>query len=251
MAAGRPPCLYCTHGDAPHFCKGTANQYAGGFNPGVGYGGFGGGSCTASKTPVIFIHGNGDSANSWAAPPGNVSGYTTPPRSVYAEMKARGYNDCELFGVTYLSDSELRTTTASLNYHQPAKYDIITKFIDAVKAYTGKSQVDIVTHSLGVTQTLAALKVNNRWSSVRKFVNIAGGLKGLNSCYYTGYANAMATTCGSRQHLQRQHLRLLPGRLVPGLYITNSWTGTGTFHARCAEVQHRNLVLHDLRRLQG
>lgn len=227
LASGQALALECGSFDGS-FCKGTATQYAGGFNPGVGYGGFGGGSCTASKTPVIFIHGNGDNATSWDAPPGNVTGYATAPRSVYDELKARGYNDCELFGVTYLSESERSTMTASLNYHRPEKYDIITKFIDAVKAYTGKSQVDIVTHSLGVTQTLAALKVNNRWSSVRKFVNIAGGLRGLNSCYYTGYANAAATTCGSQNIYNSKIFGFFPQGWYWGVYVSNSWTGSGS-----------------------
>lgn len=210
------------------FCSGTASQYAGGFNPGTGYGGFGGGNCSASKTPVIFIHGNGDNATSWGAPPGNVTGYTTPPRSVYEEMKARGYNDCELFGVTYLSDSERMTSAAADNYMQPSKYNIITDFIKVVKAYTGKSQVDIVTHSLGVSQTLAALKYNNMWGSVRKFVNIAGGLKGLYSCYYAGYANPLAPTCGSQNWFDSYTFGFFPEGWYWGVWVSNSWTGSGS-----------------------
>jgi len=31
-------------------CQGTPSQYGGSFSPGVGYGGFGGGACTATKT---------------------------------------------------------------------------------------------------------------------------------------------------------------------------------------------------------
>lgn len=42
-------------------CTGTASQYAGGFNPGVGSGGSGGGACTATRTPVVVVQGNGDS----------------------------------------------------------------------------------------------------------------------------------------------------------------------------------------------
>ena len=33
--------------------------------------------------------------------------------------------------------------------HRPEKYTIIQEFIAAVKAYTGKNEVDLVTHSLG------------------------------------------------------------------------------------------------------
>ena len=75
------------------FCT-AATQYGGTFKPGVGYGGFGGATgCTATKTPVVFIHGNGDNAQSFDAPPGKVTGYTAPPRSVYDELKAQGYKD--------------------------------------------------------------------------------------------------------------------------------------------------------------
>jgi len=207
-------------------CQGSQTQYAGGFNPGVGNGGFGGGSCTASKTPVIFIHGNGDNAISWDMPPGNVSGYTTPPRSVYDEMKARGYNDCELFGVTYLSSSE--QSAAQYNYHSSSKYSIIKTFIDKVKAYTGKSQVDIVTHSMGVSMTLASLQYYGNWSSVRKFINIAGGVRGLYSCYYTGYANAYATTCGSQNIYNSYTFGFFPEGWYYGVWVTNNWTGSGT-----------------------
>lgn len=210
------------------FCKGQAYQYAGGFNPGVGFGGFGGGNCKAVNTPVIFIHGNGDNATSWDAPPGYVAGYPQATRSVYDEFKARGYNDCELFGVTYLSDMERVATLSGMNYHKPAKYEIIKKFIDAVKAYTGKSQVDLVTHSLGVTQTLAAMKVYGFSSSVRKFVNISGGLRGLYSCYYTGYANPMAPTCGSQNLMNGDIFGFFPEGWYWGVYVPNRWTGSGT-----------------------
>ena len=209
-------------------CTGTATQYGGTFSPGVGYGGFGGGSCTATKTPVIFIHGNGDTAISFDMPPGNVAGYTTPPRSVYAELKARGYNDCEIFGVTYLSSSEQGSTAASYNYHSSTKYSIIKTFIDKVKAYTGKTQVDIVGHSMGVSMALASLQYYGNWSSVRKFVNIGGGVRGLYSCYYTGYANALAPTCGSQNIYNSYTFGFFPEGYYYGFWVTNNWTGTGT-----------------------
>jgi pimeloyl-ACP methyl ester carboxylesterase len=49
-------------------CSGEDVQYAGTFDPKVGHGGFGGGACRATKTPVVFIHGNGDRAINWASP---------------------------------------------------------------------------------------------------------------------------------------------------------------------------------------
>ena len=81
--------------------NGAANQFAGGFQPSnAPDGGFGGGNCTASRTPVIFVHGNTVNATFFARP--STSGAPT----VYATLKAAGYNDCELFGITWLNPSE-------------------------------------------------------------------------------------------------------------------------------------------------
>jgi pimeloyl-ACP methyl ester carboxylesterase len=209
-----------------YFCQGAQNQYAGGFSPGVGYGGFGGGSCTATRTPVIFVHGNGDNAISFDLPPGAVAGYGTPARSVYAELKARGYNDCELFGVTYLSPTE--QGAAKDNYHSISKYSTLRTFIEKVKAYTGKSQVDIVAHSMGVSMSLATLQYYNLWASVGKFINIGGGVRGLYSCYYTGYANSYAPTCGSQNVFDSYTFGFFPEGWYYGTWVTNSWTGTGS-----------------------
>lgn len=203
-------------------CSGTAFQYAGGFNPNVGEaGGFGGASnCSATRTPVVFVHGNGDNASSWDAPTFQVPGYSKPPLSVYQQFKAAGYKDCELFGVTYLSSSE--RSAPQNNYHKESKYAILENFIRKVKLYTGKSQVDLVTHSLGVSMSMAALTYYGDWGSIRRFVNIAGALHGLDSCLYTGYANPYATTCGSRNWLYPYVFGLFPDAWSPGI---NSWTG--------------------------
>lgn len=209
-------------------CTGAATQYAGGFNPGVGQGGFGGGSCTATKTPVVFIPGNGDSAISFDMPAGAVSGYSTPPLSTYAELKAAGYNDCELFGITYLSASE--RAAPQNNYHSPATYQVLKTFIDKVKAYTGKSQVDLVTHSLGSTMALAMIKYHGNQSSVRRFINIAGGLRGLQTCRSTGYQSALAPTCNAEAYVFPYNYYTFG--LYPSTGVTyygyNRWTGSGT-----------------------
>lgn len=209
-------------------CSGTQNQYAGGFNPGVGYGGFGGGTCTTTKTPVVFIHGNGDSAISFDMPPGAVSGYATPARSAYDELKAAGYNDCELFGVTYLSTDE--RANPQINYHEPYTYNLLKGYIDKVKAYTGKSQVDIVAHSLGSSMALAMIKYKAYQGSVRRFVNIGGGIRGLQTCIYTGYQNSLAPTCNAEAYVYPYNyytFGLYPssGALYYGY---NRWTGSGT-----------------------
>lgn len=171
--------------------NGGANQFAGGFSPSdAPWGGFGGGSCTASNTPVIFLHGNGDEAKNFDAPT------STGVDSVYEAFRAAGYNDCELFGLNWLSPSE--RSQPQYNYHRPSKADRIAEFIQDVKAYTGSSQVDVVSHSLGVTMALYAIDDNGLWSSTRRFIGIAGAMRGLVSCWWVGYANALYPTCGSQ-----------------------------------------------------
>jgi Lipase (class 2) len=219
-------------------CSGPDVQYAGGFNPGTGYGGFGGGDCKAVRTPAVFIHGNADRAISWDSPiDGAVKGYRPPIRSVYEEFKYEGYNDCELFGVTYLTAEEQKNPQE--NYHRPSKYEIIKKFIDAVKAYTGSPKVDLVTHSLGVSMSIAALDAYNAWDSVRDFVNIAGGIRGLDSCLYVGPANPLVPTCGSENIFDPYVFGFYP--------YYNEWTGVGTEHSlRRAPSRHPKVKFYTL-----
>lgn len=224
--------LSCSNPNASNLCPSTASYYSGGFSPGVGYGGFGGGSCSANNTPVVFIHGNADSALTWATPPTAVSGYASNPNSVYQSFLNAGYNQCELFGVTYLSSTEQQNPQS--NYANPDKYQIIYSFIQSVLSYTGKSQVDIVAHSLGVSEIIATLNYYNAWSKVRRFVNISGGLRGLQTCTYYGYANAVTTTCDSENYLDNYTFGFYPSNigsgdtsasvLTPGY---NAWTDYG------------------------
>lgn len=208
-------------------CTGAATQYGGGFSPGVGHGGFGGGACTATRTPVVYIHGNGDSAIGFDMPPGAVNGYATPTHSVYDELKARGYNDCELYGVTYLDADE--RAAPQYNYHAPDKYAILKTFIDRVKTHTGKSQVDIVAHSLGSSMAIAMLRYYAYQGSVRRFVNIGGGLRGLNTCYSTGYQSAYAPVCNAEAWVwpyDHYTFGYYPSTGV-AYYGYNRWTGSG------------------------
>lgn len=182
---------------------GGANQFAGGFQPvDAPWGGFGGGACTASRTPVIFVHGNGDEAKNFDAPT------STGVASVYDAFRAAGYNDCELFGVNWLSSSE--RSAPQLNYHRPSKTDQLADFVLDVLAYTGSGQVDIVSHSLGVTMSLEAVDANGLWSSVRRFVGIAGAMRGLSSCWWVGSGNPLAPTCGSQNLFNSDIFGLYP-----------------------------------------
>jgi pimeloyl-ACP methyl ester carboxylesterase len=228
-------------------CTGTATQYAGGFSPGVGSGGFGGAAgCTPTRTPVVFIHGNGDSAISFDMPPAAVGGYTTPTYSIYDELKSRGYKDCELFGVTYLNASE--RGAPQNNYHSPAKYQILKTFIDAVKTHTGRSQVDIVAHSMGSSMALAMVRYYGYQGSVRRFVNIGGGLRGLNTCYATGYQSPYAPTCNAEAYVwpyDHYTFGYYPSTGV-SFYGYNRWTGSGSTSLRATPASYTGIGFYTI-----
>ena len=108
-------------------CKAQDDQFEPAFKKklrGIGkFGGFGGGQCAARKIPVIFIHGNADYATDWDSPiTGAIAGFPAVKNSVYHELKAQGYNDCELFGISFLKKEERNAPQS--NYHQLKKYQI-------------------------------------------------------------------------------------------------------------------------------
>lgn len=167
--------------------------FAGGFSPsGARWGGFGGGDCTPRRVPVVLIHGNGDDAFGFLAPASD--GGTSPVQA----LRDAGYRRCELFAVTWLSPAE--RAAPERNYHRPEKAALLRAFVDDVVAWTGAPRVDVVAHSLGVTAALHALE-GGGLDRVRRFVAVAGALRGLTSCRAVGPANPFVPTCGSQNLL--------------------------------------------------
>ena len=143
-------------------------------------------------TPVIFVHGNQADAQNWLATMlqfQRLAGYSMQ------EMYAISYNG---LGNFYAGAPTSQPTAPDQAYvqqnpaglanggHGAANEDEIPdlcRFIEAVQAYTGSQQVDIVGHSLGVTIgrklliDYPALRQN-----VRAFVAIAGGNHGTTVC---------------------------------------------------------------------
>lgn len=223
-------------------CDDEAFQFDDSFTQGLKYtdGGFGGGNCVAEKTPIIFLHGNGDNALSWLIPPHiSTESYPLALASVYQTFKNAGYNDCELFGLTYLSSSQ--QTAPQYNYHKADKLTLVSNFIDDVSTYTGKSKVHIVSHSLGVSIALASLTKHQQWDKVDRFIGISGALRGLSSCLYMGYANALSPTCGAQNVYNNYVFGFYPdtGAMSP-LWGQNQWTGSRT------NLSMRNMPNHNL-----
>jgi pimeloyl-ACP methyl ester carboxylesterase len=190
LAALAAACGPALPSDAPQAL--ARAQFGGHFHPAhAPYGGFGGADdCTPHRTPVILLHGNTESADDWL----RADSHGGP--SAPARLAAAGYNACELFAVTWLAPQG--RTQKLLHFHDEANADLVGGFIRDVLAYTGAKSVDLIGHSMGVTVALHALDRGALWSRVRRFVSIAGALRGVESCLSVGPANPLAPACGSQ-----------------------------------------------------
>lgn len=157
-------------------------------------GGFGGirRHAPLHHTPVIFVHGNQADAQNWLSP---MLQFQRLAHYSMQEMYALSYNG---LGNYYGGAPIGATTTPDNDYFQqnPGGFangghgandedniPDLCRFIEAVQAYTGSRQVDLVTHSLGVT---LARKLLVDYPSFRKdvvaFVAIAGANHGTSIC---------------------------------------------------------------------
>lgn len=183
----------------------NANGYSSyNFNSGGNsYGGKANASDSVVNQPVIFIHGNSDSAI------GQSSVFTGWNSSI-SYFTSQGYKKSELYATTWGDADPLQSAN---QYHSKPNLQKIRAFIQAVKSYTGASKVDVVTHSMGVTLTRKAILGGSGndalnggsynlgaalTSSVDTFVGIAGANWGLVSCYQTG---GSTPTCGATNGL--------------------------------------------------
>jgi len=172
----------------------------------VAGGSFGGrisGNDPVVHDPVIFIHGNSDSA--LGVGPG-LTGWTAS----IEYFLSQGYTSSELYATTW---GPADVTQSSLQYHSRAHLTRIRAFIQAVLEYTGAEKVDVITHSMGVTLARKAIKGGSGTDladggsyslgpaltgSVDTFVGIAGANRGLVACYVSGPSTP---TCGSTNGL--------------------------------------------------
>jgi triacylglycerol lipase len=180
--------------------------------PGGSYGGRVFAGQAVVNQPVIFIHGNSDSAL------GTGSSLATGWRASIEYFKSQGYTSAEIYATTW---GPANAAFSSQQYHSKAYLTRLRAFVNAVKAYTGAAKVDIVTHSMGVTLMRKVIKGGSAndslaggaynlgaslTSSVDAFVGIAGANRGLVACYNSG---PTTPTCGSTNGFY-------PGYLVGG-----------------------------------
>lgn len=172
------------------------------------YGGKANSSDTVVNQPVIFIHGNSDSAL-------GQSSLMTGWNSSISYFLSQGYKTSEIYATTW---GDANPLLSGNQYHSKPNLQKIRAFIQAVKAYTGAAKVDVVTHSMGVTLTRKAILGgsgsdalnggsynlgSSLTSSVDTFVGIAGANRGLVSCYQTG---GTTPTCANTNGLYPGYL---------------------------------------------
>lgn len=172
------------------------------------YGGKLNASDTVVNQPVIFIHGNSDSAL-------GQNSLSTGWNASINYFISQGYKKSELYATTW---GDANVLLSGNQYHSKPNLQKIRAFIQAVKAYTGATKVDIVTHSMGVTLARKAIlggAANDLanggnynlgtplTSSVDTFVGIAGANRGLVSCYQTG---GTTPTCANTNGLYPGYL---------------------------------------------
>ena len=131
-------------------------------------------------TPVIFLHGNNDTPFPTACNPfGRM-------QALAQNLADRGYATSELWGLGYQGDQcDLRadqTHRSRIAHTVAANVPDLSRFVQAVLAYTGAKEVDIVGHSLGVPLAREWMRQENAHRLVRRLVAIDGPNHGIINC---------------------------------------------------------------------
>jgi lipase (class 2) len=190
----------------------------------------------AINQPVIFIHGNSDSALGTGAA---FTGWT----SSINYFLSQGYKSSELYATT-LGPAD--PAMAIYQYHSRAYLMKIRAFIQAVKAYTGAAKVDVISHSMGVTLARKAIMGGTASDPmnggdynlgppltgiVDTFVGIAGANRGLVNCYLSGPSTP---TCGDTNGFYPGYLLGLQGpfgvsRILQNINSSSHYEGSNVY----------------------
>ncbi len=87
----------------------------------------------AARVPVIFIHGNGGTADDW--------------KSIRSSMCKGGYGDNALWAITFQDNDCSGYCTSGSNTHHAAE---LARLVELVKKRSGASKVNLVAVSMGV-----------------------------------------------------------------------------------------------------
>lgn len=144
--------------------------------PVIGFGAAG----AATRTPVIFLHGNNDTPFPTACSPfGNA-------RAFAQHLADQGWAPQELWGLGYQGDqcdlAVSQTFRSRIAHTNQANVPDLRRFVAAVLASTGARRVDIVAHSLGVTLAREWMRQDDAWHQVRRLVAVDGPNHGILNC---------------------------------------------------------------------
>ena len=133
-----------------------------------------------TRTPVILLHGNNDTPFATACNPfGRI-------QALAQYLADNGYATSELWGLGYQGDQcDLladQTHRSAFAHTDEANVPDLRRFVQAVLAYTGAKEVDIVGHSLGVTLAREWIRQDHAQRLVRRFVAIDGPNHGIINC---------------------------------------------------------------------
>jgi lipase (class 2) len=203
---------------------------------GGSYGGKQNDSDNAINQPIIFIHGNSDSALGTGAP---YTGWT----SSINYFLSQGFKSSELYATTW---GPADPAMSAYQYHSRAYLMKIRAFIQAVKAYTGAAKVDVISHSMGVTLARKAILGGTAsdlmnggdynlgpplTGIVDTFVGIAGANRGLVNCYLSGPSTP---TCGDTNGFYPGYLLGLQGpfgvsRILQNINSSSHYEGSSVY----------------------
>jgi hypothetical protein len=101
---------------------------------------------------------------------------------------------------------------------------------------------------MGSSMTLATLRYYGYQGSVRRFINIGGGLRGLNTCYATGYQSAYAPTCNAEAYAWPYDYYTFGFYPSSGVayYGYNRWTGSGSNSLRAMPTLYSTIAYYTI-----
>ncbi|MDH4109769.1 MAG: lipase family protein [Gammaproteobacteria bacterium] len=145
--------------------------------PVIGFGAVG----SATRTPVIFLHGNG------GTPYDTSCGmWPTLIRSMAQYFANAGYSGSELWALGYQGTQcdliDHPVNNSSLAHTNTANVPDLRRFVNAVLVSTGARKVDIVAHGMGVTLVREWVRQYGAQNLVRRFVAIEGPNSGMITC---------------------------------------------------------------------
>ncbi|CAI4225121.1 unnamed protein product [Auanema sp. JU1783] len=165
------------------------------------FGGLTESATTVHNTPVIFIHGNSDSALK------SSSSATGWDKSIQYFL-TKGYTSAEVYATSW---GDNKASNAGTRTHNCFDLQRLRRFVEAVLAYTKKPKVSIVSHSMGVTLMRKAVLGGSISASdgncnlgtalndkIEVFVGLSGANYGLCACEGSG---TIEHTCNKKNGL--------------------------------------------------